>query len=543
MKIIVLLIGILLAINIAYALDCQYTEPVYEEKTVFYEDGNKLDYPVIEIKDFQPGSSNPFRVYNNHDSKRFGVEVEFTQRDGGRNTQTFELDRKESRPASIQNQFDLVDQNTITFRIVNDTSITFQKEPVEIGRICQSCNGNICSNDGIACQRAQECGGSYCVEGYCSNSEICFNNNCNCPQDKIQCNDNKRCVPTGVVPNDIKPECGKYQECVSRYINTSDGLCEKSPTERAAEEGARVEAEEKRLSDESAQKVRDNRKKWLMILGVAFLFSLGVVIAWYLIQRVKIRIIKAGIERTKAEIDRMRAETTQTKAEIEYIKNTGKNIQEKIENGKREMNILKRRIKEAEGKTKQLSMLEEQLRQKEETQKDRIRTLKIDEEELERETQMLNEQIKELDKKHIELDEKYYRQLKQRYPNAILNEEGYPVFGNNPKNLIHRYFYANKYKELYGKPFDETKKVHHIDVNRLNSLNMWNLIDITKEQHDKIHHARIDRGDWEKGIKVLLDALGWNESDLPRHIREERLRRIHFKKKKKRETIYCVELI
>lgn len=52
----------------------------------------------------------------------------------------------------------------------------------------------------------------------------------NCSSNQIICKKKSECVERGVVPLDIKPECGLYQECVSQYINSATGLCAKSPS-------------------------------------------------------------------------------------------------------------------------------------------------------------------------------------------------------------------------------------------------------------------------------------------------------------------------
>jgi len=76
-----------------------------------------------------------------------------------------------------------------------------------------------------------------------------------------------------------------------------------------------------------------------------------------------------------------------------------------------------------------------------------------------------------------------------------------------------------------GYKSDKYQIVHHIDVNKWNSLNFWNLIDLTVEQHERIVHSKINKGDWMGGIKVLMEALHWTEKNLPRHIQQ------HLKKK------------
>ena len=72
-----ILLLILLSVSVI-ALDCKYTmqEPYEEFINVFYENGTKLDYDVLEAKDLKSGAKgsdyNPwssklsFKIYNNY---------------------------------------------------------------------------------------------------------------------------------------------------------------------------------------------------------------------------------------------------------------------------------------------------------------------------------------------------------------------------------------------------------------------------------------------------------------------------------------------
>lgn len=86
-------------------------------------------------------------------------------------------------------------------------------------------------NNGYACISSNECGSKFCIEGYCSNTNTCYNNDCKCPSNKIQCGDNGRCVLRNDIGTDSKPTCGLVQECKTGYIDQKTGNCAKSPTQ------------------------------------------------------------------------------------------------------------------------------------------------------------------------------------------------------------------------------------------------------------------------------------------------------------------------
>ncbi len=285
-KIFILLIGLLLVINLVSALECQYSEDVYktETKDIFYEEGIKLDYTLIEFTDFKEGIVNPywpwmnvntqFKVINNHRSKKIDLEVLFTK-NGNLDSQNVSIDPLGYTIVSRSN-FDNIDFNSIRYNFLNeDFMVKSENVKTLVNTTCKICNGKTCLNAGISCVTPQECGGGYCVESHCSNSESCFNNDCKCASDEIQCDDNKRCVKKSIVPIDVKPECNKPQECITGFIESKTGLCAKSLAQIHEEEN-------QRLTDELVRKEKERSFLIYAILSLVFIVLFGMVVILYL---------------------------------------------------------------------------------------------------------------------------------------------------------------------------------------------------------------------------------------------------------------------
>lgn len=137
--------------------------------------------------------------------------------------------------------------------------------------ICKLCEGKTCLNDGVLCTSSTQCGGANCVRGVCSNAETCFQENCNCAENEIQCDNNKQCVPRKVIPLDAQPICNKSEECVSQYLDPHTHLCAKSPLKVQEELNQKVVEESLK-----AQNEQQSRKRiiWIVIIVVAVIFLL-----------------------------------------------------------------------------------------------------------------------------------------------------------------------------------------------------------------------------------------------------------------------------
>jgi len=126
----------------------------------------------------------------------------------------------------------------------------------------------------------------------------------------------------------------------------------------------------------------------------------------------------------------------------------------------------------------------------------------------------------------IKFEDKYWKELInwKGEGRLIKDSDGYPIWKNGG-NLFHVEYYKEQYKERYGKEIPPSREIHHIDNIKTN-FHFENLIDLSYAEHGKIAHSRISiNGGFEQGIKVLLECLKWDESQLPEHIKEEIKRR------------------
>lgn len=454
-KLILLLLGLFVFSNLVYSLDCQYTTNESYSELVNFSTVNGVEYgkPFIEISNFQQhfwkgdrymGNSVPssFRINNNYKIP-ITVHINYIA-DGNLKSEVVTVKPlwyqiiKENYPITII-------QDSIEFKIIDPSYIKQgSKEVVLSKEVCRLCEGNICINDGEPCSSSNECGGGYCVRGICTNSDVCFNNDCKCSSDEIQCLDNKRCVKKGIIPMDVKPECNMTQECITGYIDSETSLCAKSPAQLNAE--------------------KEQRNKFRLFVGIAFstLFVIGMFIVYKQKQKSTI------LDHISTELD------------IKKIKAEYKKIQWEIWEKNKDIEELKAKTH----KTKEGASI--------------LITLKGE----------LAEQIAKFEK----ISKNFYlKKYSERYGNKIyLDTKGYIRF-KNQKKLLHRYIYESFYND-----FNKDNEVHHIDGNHYNN-EIWNLIDLTSEQHGKIKHGRIQYGAWVSGIDELR-RIGLLDNDFPEEV-------------------------
>lgn len=329
--------------DVVYAdsLSCQYTdiEEYSEEELRFYR-GSELLEGKLEIQETQFGCPRArFKVYNPFD---FEIEIRIDYLIAS----SWFGSRKISLSTVIpSNEYKILEGDGscdtrkvlgyVKLEIVNPEDLTSKLEKVTKQKIiCKKCNDVECLDDGSPCTNPTACGGGFCVKGYCSNSETCFNGDCQCSSDEIQCNNNKMCAKIKVVPVDVKPECNKPQECVTGYINLETGLCAKSPTQLQDEEN-------QRLKEELVRKEKEMKFMVYTILGLIFLLLFGAGSIFYL--------------KKKHEKEKQRTIETKTNADVIVEVAKQKTIQKEIElEGKKiqtkeyELNKLNTQIKEIE---------------------------------------------------------------------------------------------------------------------------------------------------------------------------------------------------
>lgn len=214
-----------------------------------------------------------------------------------------------------------IDEETITYVLYDEGTITPTTRLEEISvEVCQSCEGNDCNNDGDSCSKSTECGGGFCVESYCSNDDFCFDNNCNCNENEIQCDNNKQCVTIGNVAIDTETMCQKDEECTTGYLDPETMLCAKSPSQ-----------------------LEEENKDWNKFLIYAVLIFVcliifGLALFWYQKHRDKIE---------EQKIEELRQKTLQKEMDLTIIKLEAKNKRlEKIKKDIKEINFQKRKKRE-----------------------------------------------------------------------------------------------------------------------------------------------------------------------------------------------------
>jgi len=220
-------------ISNVYALDCQYqvNNPFWKEDINFYENGTRLNYDVLTVSEIHPGWKSMFGNgnlnfrLNNHYLSEVNVTVNYITA-GQLYSQNVVIVSKGY--VTITGPTEHFDESLISgFIIHSPTGLEAKKENLSFDnytcRMCPSAGNFTCLNDGQNCTDSLQCGGNNCIRGLCSNSKVCFNNDCKCSSDEIQCTDNTRCVKKNSVQLGFKPICN-IQECITGYTN-KNGAC------------------------------------------------------------------------------------------------------------------------------------------------------------------------------------------------------------------------------------------------------------------------------------------------------------------------------
>ncbi len=256
-----LLLLILCAVSVfANELPCQYPQTEFYEEIVPQLHDLRTDEvlgPALIFDNFgkSPDTYAVFQAHNPLD-RAITIEINYTQivSSGLTGTSTYDSSQIVTIPqnsyVTLKNRHgfgpqysNYIDPESIKYVLVDPPGILQNDRVIKNKTICLF-------NDGASCTNDDQCGGKYCVQGYCSNSEFCFKNDCKCPPDKVQCSDNKRCVPKGVVPVDSVPLCNNREECETGYLNEED-KCAKSPSV---------------ISAELLAHKQETREKWVYIL-------------------------------------------------------------------------------------------------------------------------------------------------------------------------------------------------------------------------------------------------------------------------------------
>lgn len=206
-----------------YMVNNNYTNGV----NFFYQNSNQLNYDVLEVDDIKQGNETyamEFKVYNNYNQD---VNVTIKYMFNGQLQSKQVLIAVDGYALVNSSNSPGLDEDSIRFDIITP-GLESRFYIIEFENIsCKECpeaSGVFCFNDGVACNNSSECGGGHCIENYCSNFSICFNQDCRCDPNEVQCSDNTSCVKEASVQLGFKPDCS-VEECISKYISSKTGNC------------------------------------------------------------------------------------------------------------------------------------------------------------------------------------------------------------------------------------------------------------------------------------------------------------------------------
>lgn len=450
---------ILILTNIVIAENCQYKETEIQQKEVLRLINSETDeewgFP-LEFSDFISGSKGSdssnciasFKITNpNNQIVNTTLSFRYTWKKlMGSASKVIET-RKIIKPNGVEKVeyrvsrcFDnpSIDPNSITYTIYDNNFIEpiIRTEKVEV-EVCKKCKAEICLDDGAKCNLNEECGSGFCIEGYCSNNNLCFENDCRCASDEIQCNDNQRCVKKGAIPLDVTPKCGLSEECIYGYIAADTGKCAKSPSLLKEEQNER------------------SKFYTYSVIALIIIFIIGIAVYFIL--------------KNKAEKETQR--TLQKRIEYEA---------KKIEAKEHELNELKNQINEIK-------------RQKnlEKREIDELNSLKEERKKLEINIQ---EQYKKITKPFF--DHQVLRKviIVPEVKGNHITWEGYKCFYKKDKNLdqytykdlVHIWIWR-KNNGRYPRP---RHHIHHIDGDKLNN-DPRNLEEIEGHEHYEKHRNNL----------------------------------------------------
>lgn len=556
---------------------CNYTQENYGDvvHTVFYENGTRLDYPLIEIVNFKQGYNSEywghldidaeFTVKNNHPFRIISLNVSFIK-NGINDLESLVIDPLGYKVVK-RTESDQIDINTVSLSFLDD-DLSYNSETVrEVVNIsCKMCGEQLCLEDGQTCTSDKECGSNVC-----SGMRICVkdkNLRADCSENLSFCSVSKTCVQrevksfgefasceweckSGFLENGKCKTCenseclkeGQYCErdsqCGNQICNqnnqcgpigsTCEGVkqfCEVTskcmvPSIKKKGEGyscdfecATQRGDGKVCIDslEEYQRKKKIEKIFFILFGViSFLLILYFIILKKIIPSIK-------------EKQRLEKEIKNLETRFEDLTSKVSLLEKEIESSEKKIRELKEKLKNAGKAVKE--EIERKIAQEEERQKVKIENLKKAEEDLKRYGTILSKRdyiakkIKENTEKEIEAALKRYGRNYGLSRIFYDPESGYIKFNDGKKEPIHRYIYRSKFG------IGNNYEVHHIDKDKLNN-EIYNLIAIKEEKHSNLNHGKIDSQSWKSGILELKNQLDMRESDFPEHIiREAKKRKI-----------------
>lgn len=510
---------------LASNLTCQYIETFKigeNQISVLYVDGDREEN-FLEVKNFLNAGTSCcplFTLYSFEVHNSLNVPVNVTLQfisDGSTQNRNTEIPAYSFVTLGNYKNIDSTTSMTYIYNSNNWSEAKWKTENIyEIN--CTLCGNQICLNDGNNCTDKSQCGGEYCVEGRCSNKPICYANNCDCSSVEVQCSDNTKCVKINSIPLDVKPECNRFEECISRYINPQTGLCAKSPSQIEQELYEQQKEEEALLAEQKQQEYDENQKEYERLTEELRIKTEQTKFMFYAIL-ILIILVFLGI---------FLIFILKNKHENEKQKTIKINSEEKIKLINKEIEKLREESYSIKKKRKELISLKEINVQTEE-ERDLIKKLSIEvDEETKKHQKRLKENkeiIKEIitPKKSLILGSNVWEWGNPKYDyypcyvykdsdGKNINKSDILIHKEQAKKHIFNQYYDSFFKEIYfGKTFEDLR-VHHIDKNFTN-YRINNLAIISKEEHSKINHGNI-HGDSNSGI-VELKRVGIKQPHIP----------------------------
>lgn len=238
----------------------------------------------------------------------------------------------------------IVDQTHVNFKVYNphdfdiDVRISYKTKSNWYGNGAGGASGHVASNEYVIFESQHNTAGSVTdiklevtnpegiiqkLEKVTKQKEICKN----CVSNEIFCDSDDKCVSKNVVPLNVKPQCGLYQECVSQYINPDTGNCEKSPAQIQEEEN-------QRLKEEIARKEKERKFLIFSIIGLVSFIIIGGIIIYvlkYKNEKEKQNTLQKEIELEAKKIQSKEFELNELKKQIAQIKKHRKLEKKEIE--------------------------------------------------------------------------------------------------------------------------------------------------------------------------------------------------------------------
>ncbi len=500
-KIILLLILTFLAIPFVFGQDlaCQYKDnQSYQVEELRYYLGDKYlmdgKPEIVEISRTLDDDGGIFKVYNPF-SVKVNVSIDYTIYIAGISPKLKTVN-SEIAPEQYTKIDVLLGDSQIKNAEIKEVispileskleKVTKQKE------ICKLCSGSICLDDGASCSKNIECGSGLCVRGLCSGSKVCYNNDCKCSEKEVQCADNSKCVKKNSLNVGSRPICS-FEECKTKYINATTGLCSKS-----------------------AEQVEKDRTFWVIAIIVIVGVSGFTGLLLYLKFKTKNSLAETELIAKKMEAKKIKLIAVET--EIKLMEETRKREKEAPKNLKKIEDDLKHKKLELEELTKKAKILEN-VKDKEKEGIKRLQKINddIDAKKLEIaktnerfiETERIKnkekESIDELKKLKLETEglakkiEEDTKKITAPHPDPQANNKlvvinpylgGYKCFYDEKLDLkdypTSKLLHIWVWKKANGRKPRPGYHIHHKDGNKYNN-DSSNLEEIEGEKHYKLH--------------------------------------------------------